>query len=290
MLANMLHKLNDLELVKVVSRPSKVCKTPYVADIELSDGSIVQAHCASLGCCGLCEKDCYVYASPIKSNCAQSKSKVCSYKIYLAHFYEEKVIANQLITNNQLIGIDPKLAETLVENALTQNCLKTLSNIKSYKREVTLLNSRFDFAGIDEQGKYFVLEVKNVPLADYADVSSTDRKKMIKNGDFANIAINQKISYFPDGYRKKKEALVSERALKHINELAEITQSKISRPIICFVVQRTDVSSFQASLLDPIYRAAFNDAVKQGVEVIVLVVLWNANGEASFVSCDLPVN
>ena len=113
---------------------------------------------------------------------------------------------------------------------------------------------------------------------------------MIKNGDFANIAIHQKISYFPDGYRKKKDALVSERALKHINELAEITQSQIIRPIICFVVQRTDVSSFQASLLDPIYKAAFNEAIKQGVEVIVLVVSWNANGEASFVTCDMPVN
>jgi sugar fermentation stimulation protein A len=290
MLHNMLHKLNDLILVKIVSRPSKVCKTPYVADIELEDGTIVQAHCASLGCCGLCEKDCYVYASPLKSNCAQSKSKVCSYKIYLANFYEEKVISNQVITNNQLIGIDPKLAETLVENALTQNYLKTLMHIKTYKREVCLLNSRFDFAGIDEHGNYFVLEVKNVPLADYADVSSVERKKMVKNGDFANVDINKKISYFPDGYRKKKGEVVSERALKHINELAEISHSKIIRPIICFVIQRTDVSSFQASLLDPIYKAAFNDARSQGVEVIVLVVSWNAQGEASFVTCELPVN
>jgi len=290
MLHNMLHKLNDLILVKIVSRPSKVCKTPYVADIELEDGTIVQAHCASLGCCGLCEKDCYVYASPMKSNCAQSKSKVCSYKIYLANFYEEKVISERVITNNQLIGIDPKLAETLVENALTQNYLKTLMHIKTYKREVCLLNSRFDFVGIDEHGNYFVLEVKNVPLADYADVSSVERKKMIKNGDFANVDINKKISYFPDGYRKKKGEVVSERALKHINELAEISHSKIFRPIICFVIQRTDVSSFQASLLDPIYKAAFNDAISQGVEVIVLVVSWNAQGEASFVTCELPVN
>ena len=89
---------------------------------------------------------------------------------------------------------------------------------------------------------------------------------------------------------KKKGDVVSERALKHINELAEITQSQIIRPIICFVVQRTDVSSFQASLLDPTYKAAFSEAIKQGVEVIVLVVSWNASGEASFVTCDLPVN
>ena len=267
-----------------------MCKTPYVADIELIDGTIVQAHCASLGCCGLCEKECYVYASPMKSNCIQSKSKICSYKIYLAQFYEEKVINDQLISNKQLIGIDPKLAETLVENALIQNYLKTLCNIKKYKREVCLLNSRFDFAGIDANGKYFVLEVKNVPLADYVDVSSSDRKKMIKHGDFAHVPILQKIAYFPDGYRKKKGMVVSERALKHINELAEISHSKIIRPIICFVIQRTDVSSFQASQLDPIYKTAFNEAIKQGVEVIVLVVSWNAKGEANFVSCDLPVN
>lgn len=286
----MLHKLNDLVYVKVVSRPSKVCKTPYVADIELDNGSIVQAHCASLGCCGLCEKDCYVYASPMKSNCVQSKSKVCSYKIYLSNFYEEKLINGVLSINNQLIGIDPKLAETLVENALTKNCLKTLSNIKSYKREVCLLNSRFDFAGIDESGKYFVLEVKNVPLADYADVSSVERKKMLKDGKFAHIGTNEKISYFPDGYRKKKGEVVSERALKHINELAEISHSKIIRSIICFVIQRTDVSSFQASLLDPIYKAAFTDAIRQGVEVIILVVSWNTQGEANFISCDLPIN
>ena len=80
----LLLKLNDLIKVKIISRPSKICKTPYVADIELEDGSIVQAHTASLGCCGLCEKDCYVYASPMLSNCPQSKSKVCSYKVYLA--------------------------------------------------------------------------------------------------------------------------------------------------------------------------------------------------------------
>lgn len=286
----MLYKLDNLEKVKIISRPSKICKTPYVADIELSDGSIVQAHSASLGCCGLCEKDSYVYASPMLANCPQSKSKVCSYKIYLADYYEEKIVDKEKYITNQLIGIDPKLAETLVERALTSNCFTTLQNIKKHRREAKLGNSRFDFIGIDENDKYFILEVKNVPLADYADVCSSDRKKMMKNGDFKDIHIDNKISYFPDGYRKKKGAVVSERALKHINELADITISKIIRPIICFVIQRTDSSSFQASLLDPTYKEAFNEAIKKGVEVIVLVVSWNANGEAKFVKCDLPVN
>ena len=283
-------KLNDLIKVKIISRPSKICKTPYVADIQLQDGSIIQAHCASLGCCGLCEKDCYVYASPMLSNCPQSKSKVCSYKVYLAQIYEEKLIKEEKYINNQIIGVDPKLAETLVEKALTSNCFPTLQNIKKHRREAALGKSRFDFIGIDEANKYFILEVKNVPLSDFADVNHVEKKKLVKADAFKNMKFNEKISYFPDGYRKTKGGIVSERALKHINELAEVTISKIVRPIICFVIQRTDSGSFQASNIDPTYKAAFNDALKKGVEVIILIVQWNILGEANFVTCDLDVN
>ena len=108
-----LHHLSDLEEVKIISRPSKICKTPYVADIELKNGLIVQAHSASLGCCGLCEKNCIVLASPINSNNENSKSKVCSYKIYLVNIYEEKIINENKFINKQIVGIDPKLAEIL---------------------------------------------------------------------------------------------------------------------------------------------------------------------------------
>ena len=139
---------------------------------------------ASLGCCGLCEKDCYVYASPILSNCPQSKSKVCSYKVYLAQIYEEKIINEKKHINDQIIGIDPKLAETLVEKALTNNCFPTLQNIKKHRREVNLGNSRFDFAGIDSSNNKWILEVKSVPLVN-----------------------ERNVSYFPDGYRKKKAQL-----------------------------------------------------------------------------------
>jgi len=286
----LLLKLHDLIKVKIISRPSKICKTPYVADIQLPDDTIVQAHTASLGCCGLCEKDCYVYASPMLSNCPQSKSKVCTYKVYLAQIYEEKTIDTERYINDQIIGVDPKLAETLVENALIGNCFPTLQNIKKHRREAALGNSRFDFIGIDESDKYFILEVKNVPLSDFADVNYIEKKKLLKANAFKDLKFNEKISYFPDGYRKTKGGVVSERALKHINELADITLSEIIRPIICFVIQRTDSGSFQASNIDPTYKVAFNDALKKGVEVIVLMVQWNANGEANFVTCDLPIN
>ena len=278
-----LHKLNNLEKVLVVSRPSKICKTPYVADIQLHDGTIVQAHSASLGCCGLCEKGCYVYASPMKSNCPQTKSKICSYKIYLAEVNESKTIENINFTNHQLIGIEPKLAELLTERTLINNYLPTLKNIKTYKREVKFDNSRFDFFGIDENNKHFILEVKNVPLCDYVDTHEKEKSLLEKQGAFKNMQFNEKISYYPDGYRKKKGAVVSERALKHINELKhQLIQKTVHRSIICFVVQRTDSSSFQASNLDPIYQKAFYNAINEGVEVIVIVIKWDIEGNAYY--------
>ena len=88
LVVKMLHKLNDLELVKVVSRPSKVCKTPYVADIELEDGNgtIVQAHCASLGCCGLCEAGSNILFAPMKN---KDNPKKCMYSAQLAIINEK---------------------------------------------------------------------------------------------------------------------------------------------------------------------------------------------------------
>ena len=37
-------------------------------------------------------------------------------------------------------------------------------------------------------------------------------------------------------------------------------------------------------------NVSFKEAIKKGVEIIVLVVSWNEQGEASFIRCDLPVN
>ena len=55
-----LYKLPNAYEACVAKRPSKTSKTPYVADIILKDDDTnteYMAHTASLGCCGLVEKD-----------------------------------------------------------------------------------------------------------------------------------------------------------------------------------------------------------------------------------------
>lgn len=279
-------KLTDLIEGEVIKRPSKYIKSPYVADIKIcSTTNMILGHTASLGCCGLADVGAYVLMAPVpKTKKNNNSDKLhCEYRVYLSVVREKE--------QEMIVGIYPKLAEELTESALKNNLFSKLPNIKSYKKETKiyvpgLVDSRFDFSGIDENGTPFILEVKNVPLADYEDVTSKERKKL----SFDNRNINSKVAYFPDGYRKKSTDPVSPRALKHINELSLIKRMSKTRCIMCYVIQRTDVDRFQPSIIDPEYREAFKNAVKSGVEIITMVVQWTREGEAYFIKDDLFIN
>jgi DNA-binding sugar fermentation-stimulating protein len=270
----------------VAKRPSKFIKTPYVADINiLNKTDTVLGHTASLGCCGLADVGATIMMAPSnKKKPIENSGKLsCEYSVYLSVILErEKEI---------IVGIHPKLAENLVEATLKANLFQKLQNIKGYKREKAIyikdqVDSRFDFIGVDCNGIPFIMEVKNVPLADYEDIAKKDRKH---NTSYDDRDINSKVAYFPDGYRKKSVDPVSPRALKHIRELTLIKQETKIRCIMCYVIQRTDVDRFQPSIVDPEYREAVKNAIDAGVEIITLVIKWTKNGEAYFVRDDLPI-
>ena len=285
---SLLFEINNLIEGLIIKRPSKYIKTPYVADIKIcSDSKNILGHTASLGCCGLADNGSRVLMSPIleKKNKKKSDKLCCEYRVYLSIIKEKNT--------EIIIGIFPKLAEELVESALNQNLIARLCNVKKYKKETNIyvpemVNSRFDFSGIDENGIPFIMEVKNVPLADYEDITAKDRKNL----SFDDRDINSKVAYFPDGYRKKTSDTVSPRALKHINELSLITPFYISktRCIMCYVIQRSDVNRFQPSVIDPEYRKAFIESVKTGVEIITMVVQWTREGKAYFIKDNLQIS
>uniref|UniRef100_A0A6C0DSS1 Sugar fermentation stimulation protein C-terminal domain-containing protein n=1 Tax=viral metagenome TaxID=1070528 RepID=A0A6C0DSS1_9ZZZZ len=280
----MLYELNDLIEGSVIKRPSKHIKTPYVADVlPLNLSEEILAHTASLGCCGLADAGASILMTPMPIPKNKNAKQKCQYRVYLSIHKEGN--------NEVIIGIHPKLAEDLTENALKLGLLSKLQNVKSYKRETTIfvegkVDSRFDFSGIDTNGIPFIMEVKNVPLADYEDMTAKERKKM----DFTGRNFNSKVAYFPDGYRKKSTDPVSPRALKHLRELTLIKKESKTRCIMCYVIQRTDVDRFQPSIIDPEYREAFIEARNSGVEIITMVVQWTRDGEARFICDDLKIN
>ena len=232
-----LFTLDTLYRGSVVKRPSKTCKSPYVADV-LIDGhnETIMAHAGALGCNGLCDASAVVLMTKLP----EKKGAVCSYRIELAE-----------TTSGEIVGINPKLAEKIVEVGIMKS-----ERVKSYKREKTILNSRFDFVGAYPDRKHFVLEVKTVPLCS-----------------------DDGIAYFPHGYRKKKGDAVSPRALKHLDDLIQIATKSDAEALMCYVIQRRDANKFVPSETDPIYKEKFYDAHKAGVKMKMLYVHWNSNGE-----------
>jgi DNA-binding sugar fermentation-stimulating protein len=282
-MSNILLRLNGLSEGTIVKRPSSKCKSPYVADILNEDGLEIIGHTASLGCCGLADAGAKILMNlnPIKKN----KTSVCSHKVQLAILKERDT--------EVIIGINPKLAEELVESSLKLNMLSILNNVKTWKRETPIyvegkVDSRFDFTGIDKNDLPFIMEVKNVPLADYEDISAKERKKLPIN-IYEDRMMCSKVAYFPDGYRKQTTDPVSPRALKHIRELSLIKKESKTRCIMCYVIQRTDVDRFQPSVIDPEYRTAVKEAIDAGVEIITMVVEWSRDGQAQFIRDDLPI-
>jgi DNA-binding sugar fermentation-stimulating protein len=281
----LLIKLDNLVEGTVIKRPSKFIKSPYVADvIPIGLKNEVLAHTASLGCCGLADTNATILMNLVPNSKSKNKNVdklKCEYRVYLSVLREKNV--------EIIIGIHPKLAEELTETALKSNYLSKLQNIQSYRRETAIfvegkVDSRFDFSGIDENGVPFIMEVKNVPLADYEDITAKDRKGKC----YDDRSVDSKVAYFPDGYRKKSADPVSPRALKHIRELTLIKKESVTRCIMCYVIQRTDVNCFQPSIIDPEYREAVRLAIEAGVEMITMVVQWTKDGQSYFVRDDLP--
>lgn len=265
-------RLNKLYRAYIVKRPSKSIRSPYVADIKLEDDDKEYlGHTPSLGCCGLSEKGCNVWVSKLGE-----KTK-CDYRVELSEIETKG--------HKIYVGISPKNAENIVSNALKYNLIKDL-DVVSVVREKTLLNSRFDFMGKTADDNYYICEVKSVPLADYLDIP----KKEQNTKKFDDIEYDQKISYFPDGYRANKSKTVSERALKHVIELMNIKQKQPSiRCILLFVIPRTDVKWFQPSRNDPIYLEAIREAWENGVEIKCLQVEWDNEGVCRYYSNELPI-
>ena len=166
-MSSLMLKIDNLIEGTVIKRPSAYIKTPYVADIiPVGKNDSILGHTASLGCCGLADVGASILMAPVpKTKKNENSDKLhCKFRVYLSVIREKD--------KEIIVGIHPKLAEDLTESALKSNLLSRLQNVQRFKRETSIyvegkVDSRFDFSGIDCNGVPFIMEVKNVPLADY---------------------------------------------------------------------------------------------------------------------------
>ena len=230
----------EIQKVKVLNRPSKTVKSPYMADIEI-DNKIELAHSPSLGLCGLIVTDVDVMVSESKNNTRKSK-----YTIELVQNLNPK-------KKKVWIGANPLFA-----NKLFANYLSKFSEFENYiveKPEVKIHNSRLDFLLTNKTKDKFYVEVKNVPLIEYENniVSAT----------------------FPDGYKNSKQICISDRAFKHLDDLIKL-KNEGYRVSLVFIIQRDDAEYFKPNYKrDKIYSEKLKEAFDKGVEIYAYKFKWS---------------
>lgn len=181
----LLFTLPPLLRAVIVNRPSKVVKSPYLADIKLleedADGcgkgnkkraggkgqgkaaaaeppndsgdsseEMHIAHTPSLGCGNLVSAGASVLVS--RSTSATAKSK----------FVLHHVLQREGDGSEHLVGTHPQTAEKLALAIIEAGF--AVGPVTAVAREVTMGNSRFDFVVTHGNGSTTVVECKNVPI------------------------------------------------------------------------------------------------------------------------------
>lgn len=248
--------------VQVLSRPSQVNKSPYLADVRFHDGNVCMAHAPSLGVGGLVNTGAFVWVIPAEGN----GKRVSKWVVYLAE--AEAGI---------YLGVLPLSANAIALEVLKKNYVKQLSDLIDIRPETRVGESRFDMTAKTKDNKRVIIEVKSVN--GYNRFGRTLKPAEARRGS-SGKDIKPCIAFFPEGSRSgKKGNTVSPRALRHLEQLANIkTSHPEDRCVMLYVVQRDGCDAFAVNVRDPVYHRAFQLASKAGVEMIAISVRWNPKG------------
>jgi len=251
---SLLHTDENVYLALVINRPSKINKSPYVADVKIIDGpdeyeqDEVIVHSPSLGCHGLIARGKHVIMSRI-----DNPKGVCKYSI-LCHLDERGTI----------IGTHPLYGNRLWRKTLDMKIVREFADLTNIRNEISVegYHSRFDFGGT-RGDKDVIMEVKSAPLAS-RDLFKTTKYNCVVSKDRDESLI----SFFPDGYRKKKGDVVSPRALKQLKELINLTE-KGKECWVVYIINRNDTGDFTINPHDPIYKKCCEESIEKGMNVCV---------------------
>jgi DNA-binding sugar fermentation-stimulating protein len=294
----------------LVSRPSQ--KYPFVdglSDIKiLKDNREMIAHTPSFDCDGLAESGLNILVAPCPPDeddgaiLEAMKGETFTHTIFLSVFREvnenkgkpkpvkyKKNVAGEDDSdsdddddNEQFIAINPKIAIEVMESAIEKNLMSALPPVKQFKRNIEIklegkVDSTFSFVGFCTDSTPFIMEVNNVPFADY----NHGKRRKLEN---AKSRFSSKTSYFPGKNCKNTAEMV-----KKINDLTTIKKESITRCLLGYVIARTDIDRFELSAYNDEYRAAVRTAVENGVIIVPLVVSWTKEGVALFATDELNV-
>lgn len=255
-----IHKFKKTYIGTVLNRPSKKNKSPYLADVKYNGKKYI-AHTPSLSLSGLIKENSIVLMEKNEKKENVSDFKIVSVKI--------KEFENKFKTI--YVGANPVLVNKLFLNCVKSNLIK-FPKILSIKSEIPFFGSRIDYEIKDIYKNIHIIECKYAPTVDY----HPDHKPS-KNVSVGSSTNYKRASIFPDGWQYKKGAVVSERAIKHLNALIKGVKKGYKCYNFYFSL-RHDVSYFRPNYeKDIIFSKLLKKASQEGVIIKAFKLKYSKN-------------
>ena len=258
-----MHKLTGIldkaVLLTLNNRPSKIIKSPYVADAATQSGRKVLVHTPFLNLGEQCKNRSRIYATLSNEN---SKTD----------FIAQLVEFDDKMYGKVIIGANPFTAEKICKSIIMKNLWNPFDGYQLTKKPKEI-EYRGDLYLKNSKNEIIIIEVKNVVCASYNPNVSQNHYK-IPFYDNSEPFIRSGI--YPFGDRKqnyKGKKVVSERSIRQLDFM--ISNRERLKFAIIFVVNRSDCNLFKANWQgDPVYAKYLNNAADKGIELYALKINW----------------
>ncbi len=258
-----MHKLTGIldkaVLLILSNRPSKIIKSPYVADAVTKTGRKVLVHTPFLNLGEQCNNGSKIYATLSNEN---SKTD----------FIAQLVKFDDKVYGKVIIGANPFTAEKICKSIIMKNLWNPFNGYQLTEKPKEI-DYRGDLYLKNSKNEIIIIEIKNVVCASYNPNINQDHYKLPfydKSKPFIRSGI------YPFGERKqnyKNKKVVSERSIRQLDTM--IRDKGRFKFAIIFVVNRSDCNLFKANWQgDPVYAKYLNNAADKGIEVYALKINW----------------
>lgn len=224
----------------------------FLADVELTDGSIVTAHCPNTGAM----TSCWEPGAPVQLSHSDNPRRKLAWTL------------ERVDMGGGWIGVNTARTNAVVEEALAAERVESLAGYQSLRREVRFSPpghppSRLDFLLAEGKRPDAYIEVKNVTLLD-------GDRPVCCSCNTGTSAVHGGRLCFPDA--------VSERGRKHLDLLLEAVRMG-HRGVILFALNRPEGRCFSpADEIDPAYGQRLREVMAAGVEALALRIRHTAKG------------
>eukprot|EP00747_Dinoflagellata_sp_TGD_P169109 gnl/TRDRNA2_/TRDRNA2_197190_c0_seq1.p1 gnl/TRDRNA2_/TRDRNA2_197190_c0~~gnl/TRDRNA2_/TRDRNA2_197190_c0_seq1.p1 ORF type:complete len:357 (+),score=77.34 gnl/TRDRNA2_/TRDRNA2_197190_c0_seq1:30-1100(+) len=302
----------DLVRGTIVRRPSRRNRSPYVGDVKIKGKGAAKreaiAHMPSMDMGGKSVAGADLLMKPArdrKGNVVGSKAVSKKYGTPCCEFIAQLLRVDEGFRRPLWIGAHPSLGEKIAEELLRKGiCSPELPRVATLQSQVTVAgcDMRSDFLITPAtRGRRMVVEVKTVVDTDYPASSVPNRTKCV----FVSHEVPyRRAGIFPWGEARQKgpdgETVVSERAIRHVDELAAIARGERRGAngerfdaAILFIVIRDDAVIFRPNVdACPSFAKHLAKAKKAGVKVLAQRVRWGEKAQEEgqcFADGALPV-